>query len=147
MSHRVSVVWQNDGSPFTYKTYSRDHQWQYEGGVSHPASAAADFFGNAELVDPEQAFTAALSSCHMLTFLALAALKGIVVERYEDNAEGFLEKNESGKPVMTRVVLRPKITFSGEQPDLETLDQLHHRAHDECFIANSVTTRIDVEPS
>ena len=146
MSHRVKVVWETDGNPFEYKTYTRDHQWHYDGGVSHQASAAANYAGTPELVDPEQAFTASLSSCHMLTFLALAASKGIAVTRYEDDAEGFLEKNESGIPAMTRVVLRPKIQFDGEIPSAEVLDRLHHRAHKGCFIANSVTTKIDVEP-
>ncbi len=145
MSHRVSVVWANDGQPFEYKTYNRDHHWHYEGGVSHGASAAADYAGNAALVDPEQAFTAALSACHMLTFLALAANKGFVVEKYEDQAEGFLEKNDAGRMAMTRVVLRPRIDFTGSAPDAEALDQLHHRAHNACFIANSVTTQVEVE--
>jgi len=145
MSHRVKIVWENDGSPFEYKTYSRDHEWHYQGGVSHPASAAADYLGSADLVDPEQAFTAALSSCHMLTFLALAATKGFTVTHYEDEAEGFLEKNDDGRLAMTRVILRPNIRFDGEAPDAQTLEQLHHRSHKGCFIANSVTTKIDLE--
>ncbi len=145
MSHKAHIVWTNDGKPFEYKTYNRDHHWHYDGGVSHGASAAPDYLGNAALVDPEQAFTAALSACHMLTFLALAANKGLVVERYEDHAEGTLGKNDAGRMAMSKVILRPRITFSGDEPDEQLLEQLHERAHKACFIANSVTTPIEIE--
>lgn len=145
-SHRVKVTWERQGKEFSPAGYSRDHQWQFAGGETVQASAAPGYKGNPALVDPEDAFTASLSSCHMLTFLYLAAVKGFTVERYSDDAEGFLGKTDRGM-AMTRVVLRPDIEFSGEAPDAAALKQLHHKAHSECFIANSVTTQVDVEPA
>ena len=147
MEYHVQVVWQSDDKPFAYKTYSRDHQWHYGSGTSHGASAAPEYLGNPALVNPEEAFTAAVSSCHMLTFLAIAAMKKLTVTRYEDNAEGFLEKNDAGKPAMTRVILRPKVTFADRTPSDEDLRVLHEHAHNGCFIAQSVLTKIDIEPA
>jgi organic hydroperoxide reductase OsmC/OhrA len=133
-----------NGEEFTPKTYSRDHVWKFEGGSEVPASAAPEYFGNPELVDPERAFVASVSSCHMLTFLALAARDGFVVDHYEIDAVGFLERNGERKMAMTRVVLRPTIRWGGEAPSPEQLDSLHQKAHKHCFIANSVTTVIEV---
>lgn len=144
-SHKTSLDWQRNGQEFKPGKYSTDHPWQFDGGESVMASAAAAYGGNAALVDPEQAFTASLSACHMLTFLYTAAMKGFVVNRYRDDAEGFLGKNDQGRMAMVRVVLRPQIDFDGEVPDAEALEQLHHMAHRNCFIANSVSTRIDIE--
>ena len=111
-----------------------------------PASAAAEYFGSAQRVDPEQAFVASLSSCHMLTFLALAAKKRYTVDSYRDDAVGHLGKNEAGKMAVTRVVLRPEIEFSGDRkPSRDEIAHLHDRAHSHCFIANSVTTEIVVQ--
>ena len=146
MEYHVKVVWQGDDKPFTYKTYTRDHHWYYGSGTSHGASAAPEFSGNAALVNPEEAFTAAASSCHMLTFLAIAANKKRVVLRYEDNAEGILEKNDAGRLAMTRVILRPKVTFEGTAPTDDELRSLHEHAHEGCFIAQSLHTKIDIEP-
>ena len=143
--HRVRVTWERGGIDFGYESYPRDHGWSFEGGVSVPASAAPAFRGNPLRVDPEAAFAAALSSCHMLTFLAIASRKRLVVDRYEDEAVGFLEKNEAGKLAMTRVVLRPRIAFAGATPGPEVVADLHERAHRECFIANSVLTRVEIE--
>jgi len=95
-------------------------------------------------VDPEEAFVAALSSCHMLTFLAIAARKRLVVDAYDDHAVGVMAKNEQGRLAITHVTLHPKIVWAGPEPDAETLERLHHRAHVECFIANSVTTSVTV---
>ena len=112
------------------------------------ASAAPQYLGNAQLVDPESAFVAALSSCHMLTFLALASNKGFVVDTYEDRAVGHVEKNANGKLAVTRVELHPKIEYSGSKLPTQTdLDWLHDKAHRECFIANSVTTEVHVLPA
>jgi len=145
--HKVNISWARDGSDFGYKTYSRDHVWRFDNGVEVPASAAPAYLGDPRRVDPEAAFVAALSSCHMLTFLALASNRGFVVDNYEDNAIGLLEKNAGGKLAVTRVELRPKIVFGGDkQPTLADLDWLHEKAHRECFIANSVTTDIKVTP-
>ena len=117
--HKVLVEWSGDREDFSYQTYTRNHSWSFEGGSRVEASAAPGFFGDESRVDPEEALVASLSSCHMLTFLAI-----------------------------TRVVLRPRIVFSGErQPTTEQVDQLHHIAHAECFIANSVKTEIIVEPT
>ena len=143
--HKATIVWNRDSKDFTYKTYSRDHAWKFPNGVEIPASATPAYLGNPNRVDPEAALVAALSSCHMLTFLALAANKGFVVESYEDDAVGHLEKNAAGKMAVTRVELRPKIIFSGaKQPAAADLDGLHDKAHKECFIANSVTTDVRV---
>ena len=142
--HKATVKWSRDGKDFTYKTYSRDHVWLANSNQI-PASAAPAYLGNPDRVDPEAALVAALSSCHMLTFLALAANKGFVVESYEDDAVGHLEKNAAGKMAITRVDLRPKIAFGGaKQPAAADLDWLHDKSHKECFIANSVTTEVHV---
>ena len=111
--HRVHLSWQRGGRDFRYESYPRDHVWRFEGGVEVPASAAPAFLGSAERVDPEAAFVAALSSCHMLSFLAIASRKRLVVDSYEDDATGFLEKNQAGKLAVTRVVLRPRVAFAG----------------------------------
>jgi len=144
--HRSRVVWSRGDHDFTYETYSRDHVWQFEGGVEVPASSAPSFLGNPARVDPEEALVAALSSCHMLTFLALAARKRFVVESYKDDAVGVMEKNADGKLAVTRVVLRPRIAWSGERiPDAAAVDRMHHQSHEHCFIANSVRTEVVVE--
>jgi organic hydroperoxide reductase OsmC/OhrA len=144
--HRVTVTWERATEDFTYETYSRSHTWEFEGGVEVPASAAPAYRGDPERVDPEEAFVAALSSCHMLTFLAIAARKRLVVDAYRDSAVGYLEENEAGKLAVTRVVLRPEVTFR-EPPSAEALERLHHQAHEHCFIANSVKTDVRVEPA
>jgi len=143
--HKATIVWSRGGRDFAYKTYSRDHVWRFDNGVEVPASATPSYLGNPQRVDPEAAFVAALSSCHMLTFLALAANRGYVVDSYEDHAVGHLEKNAAGKLAVTRVELQPRIVFSGAKvPGDADLDWLHDKAHKECFIANSVTTDVHV---
>ena len=115
--HKASIVWARNGADFGYKNYPRDHVWRFPNGVEVPGSAAPAYLGNPQRVDPEAAFVAALSSCHMLTFLALASNKGFVVDSYEDAAVGHLEKNAGGKLAITRVELHPKIVYSGaKQP-------------------------------
>lgn len=145
--HKATIKWARNGVDFGYKTYSRDHVWLFENGVEVPASAAPDFLGNPQRLDPELGFVAALSSCHMLTFLALASNKGFIVESYVDTAVGRLEKNANGKLAVTHVELRPKIVYGGDrQPTQTELDWLHDKAHRECFIANSVTTDVRIVP-
>lgn len=142
--HRASVHWKFRGDDFSYAKYVRDHRWQF-GGVSIDASAAPEFLGNKDYVDPEQAFVAALASCHMLTFLAIASKKRINILSYTDHAVGWLEKNELGKLSITRVELRPQIDYdAASKPDADAIGRMHHRAHEECFIANSVTTEVTV---
>ena len=144
--HAAKISWSRGDRAFSYETYSRDHTWAFEGGVLVPATAAAAFLGNPARVDPEEAFVAAVASCHMLTFLAIAARRRLVVDRYEDAATGFMEKNEAGKLAITRVLLRPVIQFAEQTPPAEELARLHALAHENCFIANSVRTEIRVEP-
>jgi organic hydroperoxide reductase OsmC/OhrA len=146
--HRASIVWKRTSAHFTYDSYNRAHNIVFkDGGITIPASSAPAFKGDAERVDPEEAYVAALSSCHMLTFLAICARKRLVVDSYEDDASGALEKGEGGKLWMARVTLRPRIRFApGTSVDRKTLEELHHRSHEECFIANSVKTDVKVEP-
>lgn len=142
--HKATIKWSRGGKDFAYKTYSRDHVWAVNSN-DIPASATTAYLGSPNRVDPEAALVASLSSCHMLTFLALAANKGFVVDSYEDAAVGHLEKNAQGKFAVTRVELHPKIAFGGaKQPAAADLDALHEKAHKECFIANSVLTDVRV---
>jgi organic hydroperoxide reductase OsmC/OhrA len=143
--HRVQTIWQRTSADFTYASYNRDHEWRFKGGVVVPASAAPQYKGSPNCADPEDAFVAALSSCHMLTFLAIAAKQRFVVDRYEDSAVGYLEKNSHGKLAITRVELNPRIGFAGDhKPDAQTLREMHAGAHHGCFIANSVLTQVSV---
>ena len=143
--HKATIKWSNDSDTLAYATYTRDHLWSFH---SHqvPASAAPDYLGSEARVDPEEAYVASLSSCHMLTFLAIAAKRKLIVDQYVDNAVGYLQKNENGQLAITRVVLHPEVSFGGgsavTQSDLESL---HHGAHENCFIANSVKTVVEVE--
>lgn len=144
--HKVTLSWNRAAAPFEYQKYPRDHTWKFDGGHEMEASAAPAYLGNPKNVDPEEAFVAALSSCHMLTFLAVACKKKFVLDEYQDEAVGFMEKNAEGKLAITRVILKPKLKFSGEQqPSDQDLDEMHHFAHDQCFIANSVKTEVTVE--
>ncbi len=144
--HTVTLRWERGDAEFSYQKYPRDHIWRFDGGHEMTATAAPAYLGNPANVDPEEAFVASLSSCHMLTFLAIACKQKFVLDSYEDEAVGHMEKNAAGKLAITKVVLRPKIKFSGEtQPTPEELDKLHHGAHDNCFIANSVKTEVTVE--
>jgi len=146
--HKATISWTRESADFSYNTFSRDHVWRFENGVEIPASAAPQYLGDSARVDPESALVAALSSCHMLTFLALAANRGFVVDGYEDPAVGHLEKNASGKLAVTRIELRPRVSFSGEkQPTRADIDRLHEKAHKECFIANSLLAEVGVTPS
>jgi len=146
MEHHATIAWRRSSSGFTYDTYNRAHEWRIN-QQTVAASAAPNFRGDADRVNPEEAFVAALSSCHMLTFLALAAKKKFTPDSYTDDAVGYLEKNTSGKMAVTRVLLRPRIVWAAGMtvPESELM-ALHHDAHEGCFIANSVTTDVRVEP-
>jgi organic hydroperoxide reductase OsmC/OhrA len=146
--HRASVVWSRTSSDFTYDTYNRGHEVRFKGGdIVLPASSAPEFKGDADRVDPEEAFVGSLASCHMLTFLAICARKRLTVESYADDASGSLAKGENGRLWMAHVTLRPRVRFaSNTNVDSDLLSQLHHQSHIECFIANSVNTEISVEP-
>lgn len=145
--HKATVHWRRQSEGFGHKEYNRDHLWKFVGGHEVHASAAPKYLGDPALVDPEEAFVASLSSCHMLTFLALASRDGFVVDDYEDHAVGFMERNAQKRVAITRVVLSPKITWGGEPPSSAKLEELHENAHKHCFIANSVTTKVEVEQS
>jgi len=144
--HRATIAWKRTSADFTYESYNRDHVWRVEGGVEIPASSAPEYLGTLDRVDPERALVAALSSCHMLTFLAIAARKRFVVDAYEDAAVGVMTKNEQGRLFVSRCTLRPKITFGGDRtPSGEEVAKLHESAHANCFIANSVRTEVVIE--
>jgi len=140
--HRIALKWFKGDVPFTYDTYPRNHTVTFKDGAPQIFSAAAAYLGDPSKGDPEDLLVAALSSCHMLSFLAICAKKRITVEAYDDDATGVLEK-EGGKFWVTRVVLRPKVRADA---DSATLAGVHHMAHQACFIANSVKTQVTVEP-
>ncbi len=150
MSHHIATVaWTRDDAVFTDNQYSRGHVWRFDGGTevaasSSPANVRLPFSIEAN-VDPEEAYVAALSSCHMLWFLNLAALKGFCVDSYTDAAEGTAAKLPDGRDWVPVVVLRPQVVFSGKPITAAEVDDLHHRAHHACHLANSVKTEIRTE--
>ena len=148
--YTVTVVWSRGEGGFADGSYSRDHEWRFDGGTVVAASASPTVVGpqraSAAAVDPEEAYVAALASCHMLTFLDLARRAGFAVESYEDNAEATMARLERGRFWVDKVILRPRVVFSGDgAPDSEEFDALHERAHELCFIANSVRSEIAIE--
>ena len=149
-SYTATVRWVRKGEgDFTKGQYSRAHEWLFDGGVRVPASPSPHIvpapWSDASGVDPEEAFVASLSSCHMLFFVDVARRAGLIVDQYVDMAQGILEKRADGRLAMTRVTLRPRVTWSGNPQDGGLIADLHHRAHEACFIANSVTTEVRVE--
>ncbi len=150
-THLATVEWRRGDAAFADNRYPRAHVWRFDGGAEVRASSSPHSvpvpLSDPAGVDPEEAFVASLSSCHMLWFLSLAAKRGLVVERYVDEAVGLLGPNAEGRPAMTRVTLRPAVTFSGPRvPDEAEVCELHERAHHECFIATSVRTEVVCEP-
>ncbi|HLA14344.1 MAG TPA: OsmC family protein [Gemmatimonadaceae bacterium] len=149
-TYTAVITWRRDDAAFVDNRYSRGHVWAFDGGAevrasSSPSSVPAPL-SDPSGVDPEEAFVASLSSCHMLWFLSIAAKQGWLIDGYVDHAVGYMEKNEEGRPAMTRVVLRPLVTFATEVvPAATQLRELHDRAHHECYIANSVRTVVTVE--
>lgn len=147
--YSVQVVWRLDGGSFQGRRYSRAHKWCFDGGVEVAASASPQIvplpFSSEAAVDPEEALVASASSCHMLFFLHYAADAGLEVESYTDNATGTMGKLDNGRIAFTRIVLNPDIVFGGEsQPDAGLIRSLHHRAHESCFIANTLNCPIEV---
>ncbi len=149
-THAAEVRWELRGEDFRAGKYSREHVWIFDGGVTVPASASPHVvrepYSNPAHVDPEEAFVAAIASCHLLTFVHVASRKGVVVRRYTDSAVGSLTKNERGVPWVSKVVLRPRVEYAEDgapSPALEA--ELHRAAHEQCFIASSVKTEIVVE--
>ena len=149
--YSAEVLWLRGEQDFLSNRYSRRHLLRFDGGAEVAGSSSPHVvpvpMSDASAVDPEEAFVASISSCHMLWFLAIAAKQKFCVDRYHDNAEGVMENNTAGKMVISVVTLRPAVAFSGEQlPTREQVQQMHHLAHDECFIANSVKSEIRCEP-
>jgi organic hydroperoxide reductase OsmC/OhrA len=151
--HRYTAAlrWERGDAVFTDNRYSRAHVWRFDGGIEVPASSSPQVvrlpFSIAAAVDPEEAFVASLSSCHMLSFLYVAAKRGFRADRYVDEAVGILSKNAAGKLAMTSVILHPKVDFSGdERPGRAELERMHHQAHEDCYIASSVNTDVRCEP-
>ena len=149
-TYTATIRWSREGAEgFAKGQYSRAHEWAFDGGAVVPASASPHIvpapWSDAGGVDPEEAFVASLSSCHMLFFLDFARRDGLVIDAYVDEAEGVLEKGADGKLAMTRVTLRPQVEWGGDAPNEAKIANLHHRAHEACFIANSVTTVVTVE--
>jgi organic hydroperoxide reductase OsmC/OhrA len=150
--HLATIRWTRSGPDFAKGKYSREHTWTFDGGVTVPASPSPAVvpapWSNPASVDPEEAFVASIASCHMLTFLWLASREGFQADRYDDNSVGVMTKNDRGVPWVSAVTLRPRIAWSGEKlPAPAEVESLHRRAHEECFIANSVKTEITVEPA
>jgi organic hydroperoxide reductase OsmC/OhrA len=150
-NYSATISWSRNGQIFTDNRYSRGHSWRFDGGTEVPASASPQIvplpMSVEAAVDPEEAFVAALSSCHLLWFLSIAAKRGYVVDSYVDEAAGLMAKNDAGKLMMTTVTLRPLVVFGGtKQPDQAALEALHHAAHEQCFIANSVRSDVRIEP-
>jgi organic hydroperoxide reductase OsmC/OhrA len=152
MAHYTAeILWLRGEQAFTDNRYSRRHTLRFDGGVEVPGSSSPHVvplpMSDASAVDPEEAFVASLSSCHMLWFLAIAAKRRFCVDRYFDAAVGTMGRNAEGREAMLTVTLRPEVLFSGEHlPTREELADMHHKAHDECFIANSVKTEVRCEP-
>jgi organic hydroperoxide reductase OsmC/OhrA len=150
MSHTATIRRSRNGEgDFTKGQYSRAHEWLFDGGARVAASPSPQVvpspWSDSSGVDPEEAFVASLASCHMLFFVDFARRAGLVVDEYVDEAEGVLEKRSDGRFAMTKVTLRPSVTWNGDPPDEAAVSDLHHRAHEACFIANSVTTEVIVE--
>jgi organic hydroperoxide reductase OsmC/OhrA len=149
--HKAMIRWRGNGPDFLKGKYSREHTWTFDGGASVPASASPAVvpapWSNPAHVDPEEAFVASLASCHLLTFLYLAGQQGFQIDSYDDEAVGVMAKNEKGVPWVSRVTLHPRIVFGGDKrPTPAEEEKLHHQAHEQCFIANSVKTEVVVQP-
>jgi organic hydroperoxide reductase OsmC/OhrA len=150
-TYTATVTWSRGEQAFTDGKYSRAHRWRFDGGVDVPASSSPLVvrppLSDEAAVDPEEAFVASLSSCHMLFFIDFARRAGFRIDRYEDQAEGIMGQDAEGRTAMTVVTLRPAIAFSGERlPTVEEIEALHHKSHEACFIANSVRSEVRIEP-
>jgi organic hydroperoxide reductase OsmC/OhrA len=150
-TYTAEVIWSRSGQPFLDNHYSRKHVLRFDGGIEVPGSSSPHVvplpYSASDAIDPEEAFVSSLSSCHMLWFLSIAARGGFVVDQYHDIAEGVMARNAEGKLMMSVVTLRPEVSFSGEKPPTRSeFERLHHQAHDECYIANSVKTVVRCVP-
>lgn len=151
-NYTATIRWKNAGPDFLKGKYSREHTWSFDGGITVAASPSPSVvpapWSNPAHVDPEEAFVASVSSCHMLTFLWLAQRQGFQADSYEDTAVGVMSKNDRGSMWVSKITLAPKIVWSGEKKPADAdLDTLHHHAHEQCFIANSIKTEVVVAPA
>jgi organic hydroperoxide reductase OsmC/OhrA len=150
-TYTATISWRNDSDDFARGRYTRGHVWRFDGGTEVPATASPHVvparFTVEAAVDPEEALIASLASCHMLTFLDIARRGGFVVDSYEDDAVGVMEKNDAGKFWVSEVTLSPRIAFSGKAPEPAELARLHDAAHADCFVANSLLTRVVIAPA
>jgi organic hydroperoxide reductase OsmC/OhrA len=148
--YRATVLWERGDQSFLDNRYSRAHVWRFDGGIELRASSSPEVvpppLSDPSAVDPEEAFVASLSSCHMLFFLSIAAKRKFLIDSYADDAEGLLETNSEGKKAITRVTLRPKVAFGGHSPSRQGIEEMHHLAHASCFIANSVKSEVVCKP-
>jgi organic hydroperoxide reductase OsmC/OhrA len=149
-TYKATIKWNRSSPDFLKGKYSREHTWTFDGGVVVPASSSPSVvpvpYSNPANVDPEEAFVASISSCHMLTFVYLAGRQGFQIDNYEDEAVGTMIKNEKGVPWMNLVTLHPKIAYGGEKrPSPAEVQHLHHLAHEQCYIANSIKTEVVVQ--
>jgi organic hydroperoxide reductase OsmC/OhrA len=147
--HKAAISWKRTSSDFLKGKYSREHTWKFDGGATVPASPSPSVvpapYSNPAHVDPEEAFVASVSSCHMLTFLYLASKQGFQVDSYDDEAVGVMTRNENGASWISAITLHPRIAYSGERlPTRADEEDLHHAAHEQCFIANSIKTEVIV---
>ncbi len=145
--HNITLTWSKQTESFAFKDYNREHQWDFGEGLIVDASSAPEFLGDPKCADPERAFAAALSSCHMLFFLAICAKKRLVVQSYIDNATAVLDKNTLGELMITQVILRPRVTFAPEvEVERQVVKKIHHQSHERCFLAKSVVSEVIVKP-
>ncbi|MEQ3635264.1 OsmC family protein [Alcanivorax sp.] len=143
----ATVAWHlQRGTSFDYEHFNRDHEWTFAGGEVVSASGSPEFYGCANRVNPDEAVIAATASCHMLTFLSIAAKRGLTVLSYIDQPLGTVDKNGGGRMAITRIVLRPRVVFDGQEPDGPALEKLHESAHRNCFVANSLSADVRIEP-
>ncbi|MBI2969215.1 MAG: OsmC family protein [Gammaproteobacteria bacterium] len=148
--HRATIRWERTSDEFLKGRYSREHTWTFDGGMTVPASPSPSAvpvpYSNPAHIDPEEAFVASVSSCHMLTFLYVASRQGFQIDHYDDEAVGVMTRGENGVPWVSKVTLYPKIVYSGARtPSPDEERQLHDLAHEQCFIANSIKTEVEVE--
>ncbi|MDX2506677.1 MAG: OsmC family protein [Gammaproteobacteria bacterium] len=145
--HNIRLTWSKQTESFAYRDYNREHQWDFGEGLIINASSAPQFLGDAKCADPERAFAAALSSCHMLFFIAICSKKRLVVQDYVDQATAFLKQDKQGDLLISKVILRPEVTFAQDvEVDRETLEKIHQQSHEKCFLVKSVKSEIIVEP-
>jgi organic hydroperoxide reductase OsmC/OhrA len=143
----MTLTWTKQTDSFSYMDYNREHQWDFGEGLVVKASSAPEFLGDPHCADPERAFAAALSSCHLLFFIAICAKKRLVVQDYVDHASAYLEKDDQGALIISQVILRPRVTFSIDSNVERTLiETIHHQSHELCFLAKSVRSDVIIEP-